>query len=137
MCATCDDLRRQLREEREELAEWARAKPVAPDDGLTLERLHRWCTRLKTPKGPTRLVIALADASPRVLTPEALLEIARSDGDGEVWNERNMVRVYVWRARRGLAAAGLSGALETVWGAGYVVPADQASRLKAAMGDAA
>lgn len=138
-CSTCDDLRRQLREAREEVEAWeADAKSVALNDAA-LERLGRWKSRLKLRPASVLILMALADAPGRTLSRPTLLRVARGSPSGNVKGdpEGNVVGVAIYHARKALADARVDVKLHLDWGCGFRLTVEDAARLRAVMGEAA
>lgn len=136
-CVQCETLQRDLREAREELAEW-RARER--DDGPSETRLEAWCTALDLRPRATAMIMVMADRPDRVCKPHFLLSATlRKDRyvDAGRASEQNLVAAHLSQARRRLRAIGLPYVLQTAWTGGYRISRADAQRLKALVGEAA
>jgi DNA-binding response OmpR family regulator len=137
-CAYCIDLARQLREAREELAEWQRT----PGRDIVAERRERAvliCNRLRrayalTAKqlrpGEIRVLLSLMSRDGKVAKIDDLLIESALHGD-ETNALPKMVTVRVAYLRRVLEQAGMGGGVvETVVGVGYRITADNLPRVQ-------
>ena len=130
MCVSCDRLRAELREVKEELAEWKMREDDSVDGDIAL--ISR---TLKLPPQPARIVNELMSAASRVVTSEKLIEsmdYGGRGGDKGRWTaEGNAMKVCLSMARKGLREAGLHDAISTVWREGYIMPKSKAVELRA------
>lgn len=137
-CETCDVLRRQLAEARAEAAEWKRASASEIEWGAMAERVDRWSRTLGGTAGEARLLIALTDAAPRVLSIEQLGWAVRPGRDpDDLMSAKNVVRTFVFRVRRGLKPLVKGFPIRAVYQLGYAMSAADAAEVRRAMGDEA
>lgn len=133
MCPTCDRLRAELREAKEELAEWQSHGGDNSSDGevALLSKVMRVSPQ------PARIVSELMAASSRVVSKGHLIDSMGYDGEGREHPERgqtdegNALKVVVTQARRGLESVGLFDAIANVRGVGYIMPKSKAVELRA------
>lgn len=134
-CAHCEDLRRQLREAKEEIAEWARGG-VATNGRI--ERAYRVTAALRAKglkgvrlaPGDIRLLLELLAKPGRPHSHEALLFATAVDGQlTEALPKLTAVRICTLRQL--LAANGFSDVVRTVWGFGYEISAADAAKVAA------
>lgn len=124
-------LRRRVNELELEIAEWRRQ---AADRALTVaqaDRVARLRQALVLSAAPARMLEALLARAPKMVSKAALFEAAGSDPDRTALA---VVDVQVCRIRAALERRGLPGAIETIWGAGYAIPADQALAIREGLG---
>ena len=138
-CASCDDLRRQLREAREEIEAWEAGERGAAAAECDLERLARWKRRLRAAHGTVLALMELADRPGRAVTYERVILATRraphankADAPGP-----ELAKVLVCYARRALARTALRVAIQTERSVGWSMTAEAARALKQAMGDEA
>ena len=136
-CPKCSDLARDLREAREELAEWRRQGLAQVDQSTEARaveirvRLARlgWPKRSVQP-GEIRTLLALVKANGATCSRDHLLSALVTDhADHEV--SIKSVDVRICRLRKVLKRAGLDGVIENRWGQGYVIPPTNLPRVKA------
>lgn len=128
-CDSCDRLRAQLREAREELAEWRRS------DGSSLNG-DVW--RIKRAFGinpqPAIIINALMRDAGRVVTNDALVEAMGYAGEGREpvkgqADDRLALQVVICKARSALRAEGLHEAISNVHHTGYIMPRTKAAEI--------
>lgn len=137
-CADCDDLRRQLREAREEIAAWeagAREDHVA---WLTADRLARW--RRAFGRGRLAAVVTLmlmVEKPDRLITTQMIIAAGRSVPGATRDRDPGpkIATVNVFYARRYLKAAGLSALIRLSWGQGWFMTAADAKAVSAFVGE--
>lgn len=115
-CDNCAALTRQVRELREELAEWR--SPRVSGAALA-ERQEMWRNKQRLVDAVSRTYPGLKGVSARLvgalmasedpMTRREIMNALNSDGDSK------MIDVVVCNARKHIPA----GAIRTVWGAGY------------------
>lgn len=131
MCPTCDRLRAELREVKEELAEWRTNEADEPGDVALIGR------QLGLNPQPARIVSRLMASSSRVVAKEALIETMNYAGEGRDLggyrgtDEGCALKVVITKARRGLESVGLFDAISNVVGVGYIMPKSKAVELRA------
>lgn len=109
-CDNCAALTRQVRELREELAEYSQ-----PDAVVDSHRVLKWLRKPASPQ-TARLAIALARAHGRMVH---LMDLADEVGLGNVLNVPNSVRVQVSHLRRCLERHGHLGVVVNHYGEGF------------------
>ena len=115
MCDNCARLQRQVRELKEEIAEYERGGP--PPDKAEEYRL-----RYKlTPVG-SRILARLVASSPNLVTNEQVHFEASANKDTGL----NVPKVHMCVLRKALPA----GSIQTVWGGGYRIPADKLEAIR-------
>lgn len=130
MCPTCDRLRAELREVREELAEWRMSEGESQNgDVAIIARV------LKISPQSAKVVNELMSAPSRLVPTDRLVEAMDYGGlgmDKGRWTfEGNALKVVMSMARKGLREAGLPEAISNVWGRGYIMPRSKATELRA------
>lgn len=141
-CARCADLTRQLREAREELAEWTKV-PVREGGEDRREQAVVLCNRLRQRlsltvqefrPGEVRLLMALLDRKGRPAKRDDLLSEIALDGDRSDAHS-NLVSCRVAYLRRVLKQCDLGGAIETVVGVGYLISSANRDRVLALLAE--
>lgn len=131
MCVSCDRLRAELREVKEELEEWRNNETDEPGDIALIGR------QLGLNPQPSRIVSRLMSAPSRIVTKEALIETMNYAGEGRDLggyrgtDEGCALKVVITRARRGLESVGIFDAIANVVGVGYIMPKSKAFELRA------
>lgn len=138
MCQTCDKLRAEIRELREELAEWERLSEegvsgvIDNDSGLIAATIG---------VGPQegRLISTMMLAASRTVSTHDLVRAMKYEGeDGEYEDSRGITRshsrdqlkVVVCRARAALTRAGIHEAIHTIRCVGYIMPKRKAQEIR-------
>lgn len=138
-CATCDDLRRQLREAREEIEAWESGAREAAAAGATAERLARWRRTFAGARlGSVVAMMMMADHPDRPVTPAQILEATRGI-PGVAWGSdpgRKVADVMICYARKSLKAAGCAAVIESSWGLGWFMSPAAAKLVKTWVGEA-
>lgn len=109
-CAECEKLRKQVRELKEEIAEWERS-----DADFNPVKVLRWMRKPASPQ-TVALSVSLANAGGRILTTD---ELAQSMGAHKTMDPANSVRVHVARARRCLEYKGYGQSIFNQYGVGF------------------
>lgn len=139
-CATCDDLRRQLREAREEIEAWESGGREAEAAGATAERLARWRKAFAGARlGSVVAMMMMADRPDRPVTPAQILEATRGV-PGTTWGGepgRKVADVMICYARKSLKKAGCAAVIENSWGLGWFMSPASARLVKTRAGEAA
>ena len=133
MCPTCDKLRAENRELREELAEYERGSNMSERGDVALV-----AAAIKSLPQSAKLIVALMDAENRTVSAEILTEEIEYAGAGGEINrarksetyEGNHLKVIVCRARRDLERAGVFDAIANVRGVGYIMPKTKAAEIR-------
>ena len=115
MCDNCVRLQRQVRELKEEIAEYERAGP--PPDKAEEYRL-----RYKLTPVCSRILARLVAASPNIVTNDQIHFEASADKDTSL----NVIKVHMCILRKALPV----GSINTVWGVGYHIPTDKLEAVK-------
>jgi len=116
MCDNCARLQRQVRELKEEIAEYeARKAPVVPE-AVRLQTKHD----LSPAEG--RVLHALVRHSPHIVTKDTIQNLISGD-NGTL---ENIVRVIISRLRHRLPPK----TIINVFGQGYHIPADKLAAVK-------
>lgn len=133
MCQTCDKLRAEIRELREELAEWERGGNMTDSGDVALI-----AATIKCLPQSAKLISALMNAENRTVSAEILTEEIEYGGMGGDINrarksetyEGNHLKVIVSRSRRDLERAGIFDAIANVRGVGYIMPKRKAQEIR-------
>lgn len=138
-CSSCDDLRRQLREARDEIAAWEANDRDAGRVEVSEERLGRWRQRLRTPPAVCLTLMLLVDREGRLQSKAAVIAATRAGPGLERDREPvdHLAGVYICHARKALRRLLGHIEIETIWGQGWVLQPDMARRLRVLMGEAA
>lgn len=136
-CSTCDDLRRQLREAREEIEAWeagAREEAAVDLDG---ERLARWRRRLRASPAVCLTLMALAARPGKLTTKASIIAATRSAPGLERGRELgdNLAGTYICLGRKALRRQLFAVQVQTVWGQGWMMHPVSAAHLCKSMGD--
>ena len=119
-CDNCARLTRELREAREELAEYRDALPDTEDHRVVLI-----AKRLGIQPQGGRMAAEMADRNGRICTTELLGELIGYGGEGYVGDPGRLmtgvVRVNISRLRKALERAGCPGAVVNYHGTGYAL----------------
>ena len=116
MCDNCARLQRQVRELKEEIAEYeARKAPVVPE-AVRLQTKHD----LSPAEG--RVLHALVRHSPHIVTKDTIQNLISGD-NGTL---ENIVRVIISRIRNKLP----EGSVRNVFGQGYHIPTDKLEAIR-------
>lgn len=134
MCQTCDKLRAEIRELREELAEWRNQDSIHESGDAAII-----ATRLKTWPQVAKLIAILAENENRVVSREYFVEAleyagAGRDHDRRGTDEDRWLKVIVSRARRALESVGVFDAVGNVWGQGYIMTKEKARDVRRVVG---
>jgi len=138
-CSTCDDLRRQLREARDEIEAWEAGARDDQSFAVEAERLAQWRRRMRATPAVCLTLMALAARPGRLVTKAQIIGATRAapglERDRELGD--NLAVTYVCLARKALRRQSLSVHVGTVWGQGWMMHPCSAKHLLAAMGDPA
>lgn len=136
-CDECDRLRRDLREAKEELAEYRadRPAPVAVNDNA--DRMGRWMKALDCPYGQVRLLMTFVESPGRAFDRDALLDHLEGFGRSEQTDRAIDTRIKRLRASLRAALRTNTNPISTLYGIGYVMDAPTAHTIKAMVGEAA
>lgn len=133
-CKSCEKLRAEIRELREELDEWERHDGGHDDGGVALiaQCLKSW-------PQPSRLILELMQASNRVVSKSFLVEALGYNGMGRDHDRRGTdedrwLKVVVTKARRALEVVGIFDAIANVRGVGYIMPKQKAEEIRKVVG---
>lgn len=131
MCPTCDRLRAENRELREELAEYQNRVDETLDGEVAIIS-HA----MNLPPQAARFVAILAKSAGRVVTSDVLIDSLEYGGTGEFTDKgetRDIKQVHVLmsRVRSGLARVGITNATKSVYGVGQIMTEDAARRVRA------
>lgn len=134
MCQTCDKLRAEIRELREELAEWRNQESIHEngDAAIIAERLKTWPQVAK-------LIAILAENENRVVSREYFVDALGYAGEGRDHDRRGTdedrwLKVIVSRSRRALEGIGVFDAVGNVRGRGYIMTKEKARAVRRAVG---
>ena len=134
-CPDCDRLRRELREAREELAEYEAAGPAPAATGEAA-RMGRWMAALGCPHGQAQMAMVFAEAPDRTFSRDELVEKLRGCGRADPFDRSVDTRIK--RLRRSLkAATGRPDTIRTQYGVGYYMDAATARAVRAIAGEVA
>lgn len=139
-CSVCADLRRQLREAREEIEAWEAGKHEEAQVDCSLERLARWEGRLRTRRHGSVLALMLLASRPGIATTrDQIVRAARRSPHAATRDDTdtasNLASVLVFHARQGLKRCGLKASIANEWGVGWSMDAASAREVMIAMGD--
>lgn len=133
MCATCDKLRAELREAREEIKEWQK--------GSTSEsEAEHWvfvASAIGLAPQPAKIVTALMDNPSKPVLKDTMFDLMEYGGMGRDFihsghtDEGRALSVIVTHARRKLEMFGIHDAIKNVRGVGYIMPRSKAVELRA------
>lgn len=121
MCKNCERLNRELREAREEIQEW---KVRGIDGGGDMASRLRYALKIR-PQGAL-IVAAMMEREGRFVRPDFLIEAANIGGQ----SEKNTLRVQILFARKSLDAVGITDAIVSSYGDGYLLTTEAASELR-------
>lgn len=132
MCPSCDRLRAELREVKEELAEWKMGSPSVDGD--------KWAFLASTiglAPQPAKIVSALMESPSQPVMKDTMFELMEYGGMGRDFihsghtDEGRALSVIVTHARRRLESFGIHDAIKNVRGVGYIMPRSKAVELRA------
>lgn len=132
MCASCDRLRAELREVKEELEEWRLRGEKEVDDRAALIQ-----TALSATPQVSRVIDAMMDNPGRLIESHTLVDVLHYNGRGGdlpkygTTDEGRLLKVIIFHARKTLERAGITSPIETIWGRGYSLSRDKAVELRA------
>lgn len=134
MCQTCDKLRAEIRELRDELAEWRNQDSVHENGDAAII-----AARLKTWPQVAKLIAILAENENRVVSREYFVEAleyagAGRDHDRRGTDEDRWLKVIASRARRALESIGVFDAVGNVRGRGYIMTKEKARDVRRVVG---
>lgn len=134
MCVECDKLRAEIRELREELAEWRNQDSIHENGDAAII-----AARLKTWPQVAKLIAILAENENRVVAREYFVEAleyagAGRDHDRRGTDEDRWLKVIVSRARRALEGIGVFDAVGNVRGWGYIMTKEKARDVRRVVG---
>ena len=119
-CDNCARLTRELREAKEELAEY-QIEAIEPDP----VKLLRWLRKPATPQ-TAALVLHLSRSPGRACQ---IMDLSDAMGASQTMDPRNGVRVHVARARRCLEYRGMSEVIFNQYGVGFSIERDAAKAI--------
>ena len=132
-CTACNGLRRQVRELHEELGEYRTRQRSEAVRAAAAERIGRWALAFDIPVSQAVMLALFADAPGRIFSRTAILAAL------EDWPNRDgldrAVDTRIKRLRQALAAAGVVGAILTVYGLGYKMDGVSAAEIKRRAGE--
>lgn len=136
-CSTCDDLRRQLREAREEIEAWEAGARDDRHAWLSADRLARWRRVFGNARaGATVAMMMMVDKPDRLLTSPLLNAATRCIGGAKADDPgAKVASVHIHYARRLLKAAACPAVVHTSWGQGWFITAPDAALIRALVGD--
>jgi len=136
MCPTCDKLRAEVRELREEIAEWERAAVNGDADNSASEVI---AAVFKMHPQEARLVRALMDSRNAVVSHDDLSERMGYDGADrwhqdkrgvDVSSRRAQTKVVVHRARKWLEQGGVFESIVSIRSLGYMMTKQKAAETE-------
>lgn len=129
-CARCEQLTRELREAREEVAEWARMDRARLDDD-DVQRIFRLKSAFRLTECDARVLAALMARPGHQFTKENLLPYASIHPDDV---RCKIVDVRICKIRKALAARPeFPAKIATNWGTGYSIAREDAQILERAI----
>lgn len=132
-CDRCDSLTRQLREAREELAEWKRSgggEAQGPGDADDKALVQVWREALEVQPQVARLLVFLCRwRGEQVSNDRIMNELWGADRLAELEAPDKALMVRVHHARTRLKALFGKGLIDTVWGYGLTISRGNADRL--------
>lgn len=121
-------LRRRVTELEGEVAEWRRQAGDRQQFIAGLDRVAKVRHALTLGAPPARILNALLDRSPKIVSKLALFDATGSDPDKV---DVKVIDVHVCKLRSALGRAQLADTIETIWGTGYAINAAHAARIRA------
>lgn len=127
-CSECDSLRRQVRELKEELAEFQKYDDA--DSPLVFELKKALRLRPQSAK----ILAALMERQDKVVKVDLLIDAAEYEGEAGNPNDqrfRAIIGVNLARIRRGMEDARIDGSVQTFYGHGYMISKAVADQVRA------
>jgi DNA-binding response OmpR family regulator len=130
-CAECEQLRAQLAKAQAEVAAWE-----AYHHPPSVERMARWRDGLGASPQIVAVIMAIADAKGRIVPRDQVVETTRGLPNAHADDpHRTLANVVIHKARKHLDTLGLGGAIETIWGLGYLMSDGARQRILALVGE--
>ena len=138
MCGECDRLRAEVRELREEIAEWERMGATERDNGAAEVIAAAFCMHPQE----SRLVKALMDSRNAVVSHHDLSERIGYAGSDKWYKDKrgldvsarkDQLKVAAHRARKWLEQAGVFEAIVSVRSVGYMMTRQKAAEIEAVL----
>lgn len=127
-CGECDTLRRQVRELREELAEFQKYEDSESPLVFSLKKA------LRLRPQSAKILAALMDRQDKVVKVDLLIDASEYEGEAGNPNDRRfraIIGVNLARIRRSMEDARIEGAVQTFYGNGYMISKSVADQVRA------
>lgn len=137
-CSTCDDLRRQLREARDEIEAWEAGARDDHQDWLKADRLSHWRQTFGGSRmGAVVTLMLMVEKPDRLVNSQMIVAATRNMPGARVDGDPGpkVASVHVHYARRFLKAAGSAAQVRTSWGQGWFMTATDAQAVRALVGE--